>query len=148
MLRGRPALMSVFLWFVYLPVQTSGAPACSREAVHIVSNLTQKAKETEWLTSRLYTPTMDDYNKCPISTLKCFAQEVKVLKVEWPSNGPTTTTTTNLLQLARHLGNLGRQINQTCNQMCELHEEKAAGEFLETLKVILQSMNVACGTDQ
>ncbi|XP_078140479.1 uncharacterized protein LOC139913106 isoform X2 [Centroberyx gerrardi] len=147
MLRGRPALMSVFLWFVYLPVQTSGAPACSHEAFQIVSNLTQTANEMEWLNSTLYTPTLDDYMKCPTSTLNCFAQEVKVLNVEWPTLRPTLKLT--LRRLAKHLGNLERRsINQTCYQMCELHEEKAAGEFLETLKVILQNMNTDCKMEQ
>ncbi|KAF0030947.1 hypothetical protein F2P81_017678 [Scophthalmus maximus] len=87
------------------------------------------------LKSRLYTPTMADFQQnCPSSTLKCFAAEVKVLDDEWK---------TRRLNVSHMLEVLAASFNQAesgCRQ-CECFDEETAEEFLKVLLSTLQNAN-------
>nr|XP_046246073.1 interleukin 15, like isoform X2 [Scatophagus argus] len=138
MLRGRLTLASVCLYLV-CPLGLRLQPAAKlytedvirRVESLIVSDLTE-------LDCRLYTPTIEDYQKCPSSTMKCFADEVKVLIEEWenfPAGG---------LRLNIKLKKLAKLLNKTeaseCLQ-CELSKEEKAEKFLKDLALTLRTMN-------
>ncbi|KAM4627697.1 interleukin 15, like [Polymixia lowei] len=106
MLRGGPpgpSLRTVFAWLVCLlvlaPGQTQGP--CSFETVTVIQEVMGNVKKMNSLDSRLYTPTLEDYQqKCPSSTLNCFAKEANVLHLEW-DNMATFPTVTNRTTLPR-----------------------------------------------
>ncbi|XP_044057489.1 interleukin 15, like isoform X3 [Siniperca chuatsi] len=138
MLRGRRALVSVYLCFVCLLSLTAqpAAKPCTQDIIKRVKFLIIKAPDL-WLHCRLYTPTIDDFQQnCPSSTLKCFANEIKVLIEEWE-------TVQGIHSLKIRLEKLASLFNQTeseCRQ-CELLEEKEAEVFLKGLHGTLEMMN-------
>ncbi|XP_038549917.1 interleukin 15, like isoform X5 [Micropterus salmoides] len=155
MLRGRPAFASVYLCFVcllsLLPSQLAAKP-CTRDILKQVKFLVKLAPSldggwtdgknpaiiTKSVDCRLYTPTIDDYQNCPSSTLKCFADEIKVLIEEWSTVGKIPCFTLNI-----SLTTLASKFNQTeseCRQ-CELFREEEAENFLKGLQLTLEMMN-------
>ncbi|XP_038549914.1 interleukin 15, like isoform X2 [Micropterus salmoides] len=174
MLRGRPAFASVYLCFVcllsLLPSQLAAKP-CTRDILKQVKFLVKLAPSLKSVDCRLYTPTIDDYQKqnkshpnclgqsfplssdhqlwfggnkplihknCPSSTLKCFADEIKVLIEEWSTVGKIPCFTLNI-----SLTTLASKFNQTeseCRQ-CELFREEEAENFLKGLQLTLEMMN-------
>ncbi|XP_056231113.1 interleukin 15, like isoform X3 [Seriola aureovittata] len=140
MLRGRPALEVVFLCFVcVLSLKPQpDARICSQDIILRVEFLIKKAPNL-WLNSRLYTPNLTDYQqKCPSSTFKCFAAEIKVLTDEWKTFDNIPKFKLNIL-----LGELATSFNQTeseCRQ-CELFKEQNAEKFLKDLLSTLQFIN-------
>ncbi|XP_038549918.1 interleukin 15, like isoform X6 [Micropterus salmoides] len=141
MLRGRPAFASVYLCFVcllsLLPSQLAAKP-CTRDILKQVKFLVKLAPSLKSVDCRLYTPTIDDYQNCPSSTLKCFADEIKVLIEEWSTVGKIPCFTLNI-----SLTTLASKFNQTeseCRQ-CELFREEEAENFLKGLQLTLEMMN-------
>ncbi|XP_044057491.1 interleukin 15, like isoform X5 [Siniperca chuatsi] len=63
MLRGRRALVSVYLCFVCLLSLTAqpAAKPCTQDIIKRVKFLIIKAPDLKWLHCRLYTPTIDDF---------------------------------------------------------------------------------------
>ncbi|KAG8001686.1 hypothetical protein GBF38_002672 [Nibea albiflora] len=106
MLTGWLALASVHLCLVcQLPAVLPGPNLCSHDLHTNVQTLISSSDVT-LLDSKLYTPTIDDYKKCPRSTMKCFAEEMKVLIVEWetiPYKG---------INLSHRLNKLVKKLNQ------------------------------------
>ncbi|XP_050921557.1 interleukin 15, like isoform X3 [Lates calcarifer] len=147
MLTGRPALATVLLCLVCLlalkPQPAAAAAAairCTRDIIKWVGELIKKTSDL-WLDCRLYTPTIQDYQQnCPSSTLKCFADEVKVLVKEWETVGVVGFRN---LKLNIKLEILASRFNQTeseCRQ-CELLKVQNATVFLEDLRSTLQIIN-------
>ncbi|XP_076002198.1 interleukin 15, like [Genypterus blacodes] len=144
MLRGRPALANVYLCLIFLPVLTLQVLRCSHDSLSQVNGLSDKVKDLEGLECRLYTPTKEDYQICPSSTLSCFAAETDVLIKEWG-----TVISLPKLKVASSLRTLASRFNQTaeldCRQ-CELHKEEEADTFLGSLRSVLEMMNVNCSS--
>ncbi|KAM9359375.1 interleukin 15, like isoform 3-T3 [Symphorus nematophorus] len=123
MLRGKPVLASVHLCFICL-LAVMPQPAARRCSLDIVTKV-----QTVFDDAGL--------QKCPSSTMKCFADEIKVLIEEW-ENFPY-----HHFKLDLKLKILSSKLNQTeseCHQ-CELFTEKTAGEFLNDLLKTLEKMN-------
>ncbi|CAJ1066263.1 interleukin 15%2C like [Xyrichtys novacula] len=89
----------------------------------------------ELLDCRLYTPTINDYQNCPQTTMKCFADEVKVLIEEWE-----TVKDAHVIRLDKMLKQLATKLPQTASEcrQCELLQEEKAEKFLEYLERTLQ----------
>ncbi|XP_065816866.1 interleukin 15, like isoform X2 [Labrus bergylta] len=77
-------------------------------------------------------------SKCPKTTMKCFAKEVKVLIQEWKTVGAA-----GVPKLDEKLEDLASELDQTNSEcaQCELLNEKNATEFLKSLETTLQMMN-------
>ncbi|XP_075906241.1 interleukin 15, like isoform X4 [Nelusetta ayraudi] len=135
MLTRRPSLATVRLCVLLLLSSSLELPAEAQTRI--------KGKETMHKTRdldcQLYTPGVEDYRKCPVSTIKCFALEVRVLVQELDS-GPYQK-----MNLTGKLEKLTSSLNQTESQcvQCELFQEKNAAEFLLRLLNILEEMNWA-----
>ncbi|TNN01405.1 interleukin 15, like isoform X1 [Takifugu flavidus] len=134
--RGGRMLCVIFLLTVAL--QLAAKKACSYDIIISVQTLINSTSSLTGLDSRLYTPTIDDYIKCPKSTLMCFAEEVKVLQRESESKA---------FSLIRMLRNVAGspfqpqpQPQPDCLQ-CEVHAERATEQFLGDLLTVLQRMN-------
>ncbi|XP_067363222.1 interleukin 15, like isoform X2 [Channa argus] len=141
MLRGTPSLVSVFLCFVCLHILTPhpATRRCTQDTIRRVNVLIEKAPSLTWLNTRLYTPKSTDHEKCPSSTLKCFAAEVKVLTEEWMEvveNFPRLKLDKMLYTLASTF----KQAESDCPE-CELLQEENAENFLNCLLSTLQCMN-------
>ncbi|XP_050921559.1 interleukin 15, like isoform X5 [Lates calcarifer] len=131
MLTGRPALATVLLCLVCLlalkPQPAAAAAAairCTRDIIKWVGELIKKTSDLN----------------CPSSTLKCFADEVKVLVKEWETVGVVGFRN---LKLNIKLEILASRFNQTeseCRQ-CELLKVQNATVFLEDLRSTLQIIN-------
>ncbi|XP_056139823.1 interleukin 15, like isoform X3 [Lampris incognitus] len=152
--RGRPtgSTLRGFLCLICLDIfaamRTHGRPGCGFETTQLVGELIQRVQEMN----------------CPRSTLSCFAKEAYVLNLEWPTNAPllqpaNRTTPRRVAgrtaahglrapdqgaSLARRLGGLGQQLQQTdrgrCEQ-CEAHAEEEVKVFLGRLYEVLQRIN-------
>uniref|UniRef100_A0A8C9XLA5 Interleukin n=1 Tax=Sander lucioperca TaxID=283035 RepID=A0A8C9XLA5_SANLU len=144
MLRGRLALASVYLFFVCLLglMPQPAARPCSPDTLRKVGNLIEKAPGMkEKLNCSLYTPTDQDFETCPKSTLKCLANETKVLIQEWEA--VNLRVIRPYRNLSKNLEILSAEINQSeseCRQ-CEFLNEQNAEEFLKQLKSTLEIMN-------
>ncbi|XP_078103292.1 interleukin 15, like isoform X4 [Sander vitreus] len=95
----------------------------------------------EKLNCSLYTPTDQDFETCPKSALKCFANETKVLIQEWEDvNFRVVRPYRNL---SKKLEILSAKLNQSeseCRQ-CEFLNEQNAETFLKQLKSTVEMMN-------
>ncbi|KAG7240173.1 hypothetical protein INR49_027245 [Caranx melampygus] len=141
MLRARPTLDGVFLCFVCLLSLEPQADAeiCTQDIIVRVESLIRLAPELSWLDSRLYTPTLRDYMKCPSSTIRCFAEEAEVLTDEWE----TIVKRIRRFKLSILLKELATYFNETesvCLR-CELLTEQNAENFLNNLLSTLQYIN-------
>ncbi|XP_067102728.1 interleukin 15, like isoform X2 [Osmerus mordax] len=124
------------LWLLCLAIftvtLTDSDPICSRETIKDINNVLREVKMKPF-DCNLYTPDLEDYENCPNSTLTCFADEAEVLMYEGAIN--------KRLGLKRRLDSLKRQITKKdkdgCSQ-CEFYPEKAAEDFLTSLKSFLQ----------
>lgn len=138
MLRGGGALANVLLCLVCLPpVMPTPVPqrTCSRDSITQVDSLIQQAPDW-WLDTKLYTPTKEDYQNCPRSTMNCFAAEVEVLLEEW-------TLRLKYRRLSGALKKLGGSRNQTESPClrCERLQEENAETFLQGLRETLEYVN-------
>ncbi|XP_036942077.1 interleukin 15, like isoform X1 [Acanthopagrus latus] len=136
MLTGSLALASVHLCLACLLVLPSQSKLCSKDVFSTVHILLQSDPNSTCSGCRLYTPSIEDYKqRCPRSTMMCFANESKVLIEEWDDyRGP---------RLDRKLGKLAQWLKQPeseCRQ-CEFQKEETAGKFLADLLKTLQMMN-------
>ncbi|KAG5837303.1 hypothetical protein ANANG_G00237870 [Anguilla anguilla] len=94
----------------------------------------------------LYTPNKADYEKCPKSTLTCFAEEVKVLLYHIPALQKKIEKIKG--DLNRRLTSINkREDHGNCSQ-CEVNKMESAVTFLKTLKYILQMINERSGGGQ
>lgn len=143
MLRGRLALVSVYLCLVCLPGLTPQLRFCPQDIIKHVKYFSGKASALMWLDCRLYTPTTEDFQNCPISALTCFAGEIKVLIEEW--------VTVNVSGIRRSILNknvekLAKKLNETIKEseclQCEHLKEKEAQTFLKHLQETLEMINV------
>ncbi|XP_034403936.1 interleukin 15, like isoform X2 [Cyclopterus lumpus] len=90
--RGRSASANVHLGLICLLLlllpPRPAARLCTQDLLLRVRNLIKKAPQQKELCSRLYTPSVLDYEKKTLgSTLKCFGEEIKVLLDEWATAG-------------------------------------------------------------
>lgn len=146
MLTRRPSLATVRLCVLLLLSSSLELPAKAQTRfkgkeimMKVRALITTVSSLTRDLDCQLYTPDVEDYRKCPVSTIKCFALEVKVLIEEIDSR------TFRGMNITGKLERLTRSLNQTESQcvQCELFQEKNAAEFLERLLNILEEMNWA-----
>uniref|UniRef100_A0A674NBJ6 Interleukin-21 n=1 Tax=Takifugu rubripes TaxID=31033 RepID=A0A674NBJ6_TAKRU len=126
--RGGRMLCVIFLLTVAL--QLAAQKACSYDIIISVQTLINSTPTG--LDSRLYTPTINDYDKCPESTLMCFAEEVKVLKYE---------SEIEAFSLIRKLRRIAGSFKKPDCLQCELSAERATKQFLRDLLTVLQHMN-------
>ncbi|XP_031429150.1 interleukin 15, like isoform X4 [Clupea harengus] len=117
--------------------QTIGQCHGTAQVVHDVQRYVLAMRA---LDCRLYTPTVDDYKICTLSTLNCFAEEVKVLDMEIEDR-----TLRVVFALRKRLKKLTLNINEKLKNKtqiqcppCEIHTEQAAAVFLEALNSVLQ----------
>ncbi|XP_031429149.1 interleukin 15, like isoform X3 [Clupea harengus] len=118
--------------------QTIGQCHGTAQVVHDVQRYVLAMRA---LDCRLYTPTVDDYKQiCTLSTLNCFAEEVKVLDMEIEDR-----TLRVVFALRKRLKKLTLNINEKLKNKtqiqcppCEIHTEQAAAVFLEALNSVLQ----------
>lgn len=137
-------LLTVLLWLLFFIAMTMkqayGISICSKELPRIVQKCIEEVRKMESFDCRLYTPTLDDYQKCPMSTLTCFEKEVNVLVLE----SGNKSSPIYKLKLSFRLKSLKSFIKQkegaNCPD-CEVHRERAAKDFLTTLLTILEWMN-------
>ncbi|XP_054884152.1 interleukin 15, like [Poeciliopsis prolifica] len=138
MLSGGPVL--VFLWSVCLlaaPNRTRRRDLCSLDRIKKVESLNNMLPTQMDLS--LYTPSVDDYKKCPGATLSCFTDELSVLCEEMKASGLNRTQQ----NLSQSIWNLAKKFNESesdCRQ-CELHPEKSPEDFLSVLLNILEMIN-------
>ncbi|XP_038549922.1 interleukin 15, like isoform X9 [Micropterus salmoides] len=123
-----------------MSIQYKGMSELQKSDVAVFEELQQSSfcGSKKSVDCRLYTPTIDDYQNCPSSTLKCFADEIKVLIEEWSTVGKIPCFTLNI-----SLTTLASKFNQTeseCRQ-CELFREEEAENFLKGLQLTLEMMN-------
>lgn len=147
MLTRRPSLATVRLCVLLLLSSSLELPAKAQTRfkgkeimMKVRALITTVSSLTRDLDCQLYTPDVEDYRqKCPVSTIKCFALEVKVLIEEIDSR------TFRGMNITGKLERLTRSLNQTESQcvQCELFQEKNAAEFLDRLLNILEEMNWA-----
>ncbi|XP_061683537.1 interleukin 15, like [Syngnathoides biaculeatus] len=134
MLRGRPALLTLWCLACLACLLREQARAFSRDALRQVETL-RRQDAASCPGCKLYTPSVTDYTMCPRDTLKCFSAEVRVLLAEWEgSQRPGLERA--LESFADHLGHSGRQCAP-----CELHPEEDVPRFLEQLYKTLQAFN-------
>ncbi|CAB1442822.1 unnamed protein product [Pleuronectes platessa] len=133
MLRGRPAL-GILCFVSFLSLKTQAAHRrCTKDIIIRVQTLINKAPDVRLTDIRLYTPTIEDFQKCPSSTLKCYAEEIKVLCVE--------LKTVKNFKLNVKLEKLATFFNQTeaaCRQ-CEIFTKQNAAT-----DAITMSSNKVC----
>uniref|UniRef100_UPI0037E94A8C interleukin 15, like isoform X2 n=1 Tax=Semicossyphus pulcher TaxID=241346 RepID=UPI0037E94A8C len=144
MLTGRRDLATVYLCFFCLLslTQQPAAQICTRGILKRVKYFQSQAPLT-LLDCQLYTPSLDDYENCPRTSIQCFADEVKVLIEEWK-----TVKDARVFNLNVKLEQLASEINQTNSEeclQCELLQEKKAEDFLEALEKTLTMMNAGSG---
>ncbi|XP_062274623.1 interleukin 15, like [Scomber scombrus] len=138
--RMRPALGTVLLCFICLPTltpQQSSLTPCSQEGIIHVNNLLNSTLNMNRLGCKLYTPTVIDYENCPRDTLKCFADEVKVIILELNT---VPEVTRRLYSILNSLSKRFNESKSACPQ-CECHKEEKAEIFLRNLLKTLQRMN-------
>ncbi|XP_020513998.1 interleukin 15, like isoform X1 [Labrus bergylta] len=138
MLTGRRGVACMYLCFFCLLALTHQATDnVFRDIVRRVQRFIKNVP-SELLICSLYTPDIYDYQKCPKTTMKCFAKEVKVLIQEWKTVGAA-----GVPKLDEKLEDLASELDQTNSEcaQCELLNEKNATEFLKSLETTLQMMN-------
>lgn len=126
--------MRVFLSFVCMI--TVSSRFCSRDLIAGVKHLQQEAPNKKSLYCSLYTPTIQDYENCPRTTLKCFASEMDVLIDEWEVKPTGQHLRKKLVKLAMRFS----QVESGCPQ-CEVLKEENATTFLERLRSTLETIN-------
>ncbi|KAM4565942.1 interleukin 15, like isoform 2-T2 [Odontesthes bonariensis] len=139
MLRGGSAPVSVLVFSVCLltvTLQAASRRRCSQDIILRVRLLNNATAETP-MDCTLYTPTIQDYENCPITTLKCYAAEIKVLTEELALSGLK-----HFLNLNVKLEKLATLFKQEsgCRQ-CEVLTEKNATTFLTNLLWTLKTVN-------
>ncbi|XP_047248511.1 interleukin 15, like isoform X2 [Girardinichthys multiradiatus] len=146
MLRGSSALVSVFLCSVCLVVVLTRSPApskkrpCSKDIIIKVTSLKKSLLNQTLVNCTLYTPTIEDYKKCPSAAFKCFADEMIVLSEELKISGLTYDLALSLNRMLKRLAQSFKQPESDCHQ-CELHKEESADGLLEALQEVLWLMN-------
>lgn len=140
--REIPVRLRVFLWLVCLfTVTLQHDKRCARTLFGQVNKLLKIAPNQ--LSSRLYTPTSQDFESCPGAALRCFAEELDVLIEEWelnPNRNPNRETRSVLSLRIQSLASFFSKTESTCRQ-CELLTVENAETFLGNLSMILQDMN-------
>ncbi|KAK9520406.1 hypothetical protein VZT92_020294 [Zoarces viviparus] len=138
MLRGRSALARVCLCLVCL--LGPAAELQSRDLLKQVQTLIGIAPQLNDSGCWLYTPTAQDYEKCPSSSLTCFSEEVQVLIDEWANAGVIKKGRFRLKRGLRLLAVKLKKTESECSR-CELFPEEEAKTFLSKLKETIQKMN-------
>ncbi|XP_074534768.1 interleukin 15, like [Halichoeres trimaculatus] len=142
MLIQRRGLASVYLCFFCLMAVTQKLAA--QNCIIGIRNTVRRFIERFplLLDCKLYTPSITDYQKCPRTAMKCFAEEVKVLieeiKIVQLRRPPDLNMMLN--RLAERLD----QTNSECPQ-CELLQEETAADFLKALSKTLTVMSNSPG---
>ncbi|XP_042342035.1 interleukin 15, like isoform X2 [Plectropomus leopardus] len=144
MLRGRFAAGSVYACFVcLLGLTAQPAKLRTQDIFPKINTLKAKVPLLEGLNCTLYTPTRQDYQNCPVSTLRCFADEVKVLTEELEAIGvPGMRRFPLITSLKKHARWLEKTQQKTSDCLqCELLTEKEPQPFLGDLISIIQMVN-------
>ncbi|XP_061576453.1 interleukin 15, like isoform X2 [Cololabis saira] len=132
------ALGRVFLCSLGLLAAMATKP-CSRDIITRVESL--NATVQMYSDCRLYTPTIQDYKKCPKAALTCFASEVKVLTQELEILGRAEKSRRkNINSELKRLAQMFNQEESEC-RLCEVLQEENAPRFLENLFLSLEMMN-------
>ncbi|XP_072249015.1 interleukin 15, like [Leuresthes tenuis] len=139
MLRGGSALVSVVVFSVCLLAVPLQKP-CSQDIILRVKLLRDKAAAERLMDCRLYTPTIQDYENCPVSTLKCYAAEIQVLTEELELSGLKRFLTRKVNVQLKKLASLINQKESECRQ-CELFTENNVTTFLADLLSTLNMVN-------
>uniref|UniRef100_A0A3Q3A3W9 Interleukin n=1 Tax=Kryptolebias marmoratus TaxID=37003 RepID=A0A3Q3A3W9_KRYMA len=136
MLRGRSSHESVFVCVCLFVLLTQSSPRkfCSKDFFAQVKALNETLNQTG-LNFSLYTPTIQDYQKCPSVALKCFADELEVLNRELEISGVKRSP------LFKTLQRLEKNEKQSDCLRCELLEERSAEIFLQNLQDTVQEIN-------
>ncbi|RVE65256.1 hypothetical protein OJAV_G00134410 [Oryzias javanicus] len=132
MLRGVPAVLGVFLL-----VSSSLAVPCPGSVIVRVETLRNDSCLQNCSDSTLYTPdNLDFEQRCPRTTLACFAAELKVLTDELSISGCSSFS-----RIAQRLETLSKryEAEEDCLQ-CELLQEKSVDRFLSSLLSTLQQI--------
>ncbi|XP_054459451.1 interleukin-15-like isoform X2 [Anoplopoma fimbria] len=148
MLRGRLSPASLYLCLVCLlglPTQPAAKP-CRTEDLLTRLNKTIINTTLQDLTSRLYTPTREDFQKCPRSTLRCLSAEIHVLFEEWKTITVQAPGELRMKSMLEKLQLYFSEKEPMCRK-CELLQEKNAEEFLKQLHEIIQMANMICSKD-
>ncbi|XP_051717950.1 interleukin 15, like isoform X2 [Ctenopharyngodon idella] len=128
---------SLFLYvLITLTRQIKCQSMCSRESVEMVQRIADELRKVD-NDCLLYTPTVEDYENCSRSTIKCFALELKVLFVEIQS---VARLSEQLLRILKKLKYKLQDKMKSCPD-CELYPGEKAKTFVETLQNILQRIN-------
>lgn len=127
------------LYLVVMPTMCANSlPPCSHELFRLVEDMLNYTDAMSSIDERLYTPNETDYKNCPKSTLKCFAEEVKVLMYHIPALRESL--------LNRRLTSINTREDHGYCPRCEINNMESTGTFLHTLKYILQKINEhSCG---
>ncbi|KAG7470745.1 hypothetical protein MATL_G00117050 [Megalops atlanticus] len=133
--KGKPSrCFSAALGLLYMGVMATvwarGPQGCRREIIGVVEGILKDVSRMNSTDEGLYTPNVNDYKKCPASTLRCFAEESKVLVYLNPNLSG---------QLTRRLMSISQKDweREHCPQ-CEVHRAEPLETFLRTLYGILQ----------
>ncbi|XP_072557762.1 interleukin 15, like isoform X3 [Paramormyrops kingsleyae] len=119
-------------------------PQCSTEITEVVEDYLNAIRRVDTYGCILYTPSLTSYEqKCPNSTLTCFAEEVKVLIYEFEEDQAFQDPGL-FKDLPKRLMSVNKEDREHCLQ-CEVHDAKPAEEFLLELKTVLEMMNSGCG---
>ncbi|XP_053363884.1 interleukin 15, like isoform X6 [Clarias gariepinus] len=109
---------------------------CFHETLKLVELLQKDFPTTEY-DSRLYTPTLSNYENCSRSTMECFGEEMNVLLQETQK-----TKFLPIQKLPKRLNSLKDRLKDKVDACpkCEIYKEEDAKKFLATLLRILQLM--------
>ncbi|XP_053363883.1 interleukin 15, like isoform X5 [Clarias gariepinus] len=110
---------------------------CFHETLKLVELLQKDFPTTEY-DSRLYTPTLSNYEQnCSRSTMECFGEEMNVLLQETQK-----TKFLPIQKLPKRLNSLKDRLKDKVDACpkCEIYKEEDAKKFLATLLRILQLM--------
>ncbi|KAM9733215.1 interleukin 15, like [Menidia menidia] len=150
MLRARGSgLAGVIACSVWLTLALGAPPAvrrrCSKDLLPRVEGLRGEAgaQVLDWM---LYTPSIQDFENCPRTTLKCYAAEVEVLSEELAIISNTTIGRTIIIMLKK-LAWTFSQVESGCPQ-CELFPERNSSSFFSELVDTLKMVNARnCPTE-
>ncbi|XP_011480458.1 interleukin-15 isoform X2 [Oryzias latipes] len=137
MLRGGPAVLGVFLCFMFPPMLTSPSNQCPRTIITLVEQLRKLNCLQDCPDSTLYTPDVQDFKRCPSTTLRCFVAELQVLRAELTHDGCIAVSNRTARRL--EVWSNRYKTEQDCLQ-CELLEETSVDNFLQSLVSVLQNI--------
>lgn len=112
---------------------------CSQDGYNYIQKI--RNKPPDWASdTRLYTPTLQDFQKCPSATLTCLKAEVDVLCDEWSVEKKIVKSLTRILATQAQSLQKVSQAESGCSN-CENFQEQNATVFLDFLSNTVQNIN-------